>query len=217
MSVSVEHRHDLVVIGASAGGVEALQRVVAGFPPDLPASICVVLHRTGRTPSALAQVLDRAGPLPCRAAVDGDGLELGQILVAPPDRHLVIEAGHVRLTDPVTEPGHRPAAIDVLFRSAAATYDGRTIGVVLSGTLDDGSAGLAVIKAGGGGTVVQDPERAMYADMPRNAIAGSMVDAVAPLERVAEIIVAMVMGTDLLTAVGPVPTDGPQPAGSTAC
>ena len=186
-------RHDLVVIGASAGGVQALQRIVAGLPADLPASVCVVLHRSTGSVSALAKVLDRAGPLPCRTAVDGEPLSVGEILVAPPDRHLVIEGGHVRLTLGAPERGLRPS-VDVLFRSAAAAYDGRTIGVVLSGTLDDGSAGLAVIKAGGGGAIVEDPEYAMYSGMPRSAIAGVKVDAVVPLEQVAENIVAMVTG-----------------------
>jgi two-component system chemotaxis response regulator CheB len=215
MAASAAHRHDLVVIGASAGGVEALQHVVAGLPGDLAASVCVVLHRGASSSSALAQVLDRAGPLPCHTAVDGEKLELGQIIVAAPDRHLVIEAGHVRLTTDPREHGHRPA-IDALFRSAAAAHDARTIGVVLSGTLTDGSAGLAVIKRGGGGAIVQDPEQAMYPGMPRSAIASTEVDAVVAVERVAETIVAMVNGADDPRADGPPATGQPQRARSSA-
>src|SRR5579884_3723136 len=167
---------DLVVMGASAGGVEALRRVVAGLPAELPAAICIVLHLAPDSPSALPKILERAGALPCRAASDGEPLEPGSVLVAPPDRHLVVEDGRVRLTVGPRENGHRPA-IDTLFRSAAARGD-RVVGVVLSGTRDDGAAGLAVIKANGGGAIVQDPKEAMYAGMPRSALASVQVDAV---------------------------------------
>ncbi len=198
----MSNSHDLVVIGASAGGVEALQRVVAGLPADLPASVCVVLHRASGSPSALAKVLDRAGPLSCRTAVDGEPLVLGRILVAPPDHHLVVEDGHVRLTAGPREHGFRPS-VDVLFRSAAAAHDRRVLGVVLSGTLDDGAAGLAEIKGGGGGAIVQDPDQAKYSGMPRSAIANVNVDAIVPLNRVAEMVVDMVNGADTLTEVDP--------------
>lgn len=201
-------RHDLVVFGASAGGVETLRRVVAGLPGDLAAAICVVLHLAPDSPSALARILERSGELPCRAAQDGDRLAPGCILVAPPDRHLVIEDGHVRVTVGPRENGHRPA-IDALFRSAAAQRDGRVIGVILSGTRDDGSAGLAVIKAGGGAAVVQDPKEAMYAGMPRSALASVAVDAVVPSSEVARTVVAMVNGDPL--PPGAQPPDEPDP------
>jgi len=188
------HR-DLVVIGASAGGVEVLTRVVRGLPEDLRAAICIVLHIAPGSPSMLAHILSRAGPLPCRSARDGERLRQGVILVAPPDQHLVIEDGHVRLTGGPRENGHRPA-IDVLFRSAAAALEGRVVGVVLSGTRDDGSAGLAAIKASGGATIVQDPNEAMYAGMPASAIANVAVDAIVPSELVASTIAAMVKGED---------------------
>jgi two-component system chemotaxis response regulator CheB len=194
-------RHDLVVIGASAGGVETLSRVVAGLPPDLPAAICVVLHLAPSSPSALARILERAGPLPCRSACDGDALRLGEIIVAPPDRHLVIEDGRVRLTIGPRENGHRPA-VDVLFRSAATARDGRVLGVVLSGTRDDGAAGLAVIKSGGGAAVVQDPKEALYAGMPASALAHVDVDAVVPSELVADTVAAMVKGEALPPGAG---------------
>jgi two-component system chemotaxis response regulator CheB len=183
-------------MGASAGGVETLRRVVGGLPADLPATVCIVLHIAPGSPSALAQILQRSSRMSCRAAGDGDPLEPGQILVAPPDRHLVVEDLHVCLSVGPRENGHRPA-IDALFRSAAAQRDGKVIGVVLSGTRDDGSAGLAAIKAHGGRTVVQDPEEALYPGMPRSALASVEVDAVVPSERVAEVVIAMVNGDSL--------------------
>ncbi|HTU85703.1 MAG TPA: chemotaxis protein CheB [Solirubrobacteraceae bacterium] len=190
---SSDGRRDLVVIGASAGGVEVLTRVARDLPADLRAAVCIVLHISPGSPSMLAHILGRAGTLPCRAARDGERLREGLILVAPPDHHLVIEDGHVRLTVGPRENGHRPA-IDVLFRSAAEALDSRVIGVILSGTRDDGSAGLAVIKASGGATIVQDPEEALYGGMPTSAIANVAVDAIVKSDLVASTIVSMVKG-----------------------
>lgn len=192
---SVDSRRDLVVIGASAGGVEVLIRVVKELPPDLRAAVCVVLHIAPDSPSMLANILRRAGQLPCRAASDGERLREGVILVAPPNHHLLVEDGHVRLTVGPRENGHRPA-IDVLFRSAAKALDSRVVGVILSGSRDDGSAGMAVIKASGGATIVQDPEDALYAGMPTSAIANVAVDAIVKSDRLASTIVAMVKGED---------------------
>jgi two-component system chemotaxis response regulator CheB len=186
-------RQHIVVIGASAGGVETLQRVVRGLPPDLPATICIVLHLHPGSPSALAAILRRATELPCRTAVDEEELRVGEILVAPPNRHLAIEGNHVSLTTDPPDSGHRPS-VDVLFRSAAAAHGGHVVGVVLSGTRDDGTAGLAVIKANGGRTIVQDPEEARYAGMPANAIAHVDVDVVVPSDQIADAIVKMVNG-----------------------
>lgn len=192
---------DLVVIGASAGGVETLKRVVAGLPEDLPATICIVLHIAPDSPSALASILERAGSLPCHAARDGDPLDPGVILVAPPDHHLVIEDRRVRVTMGPRENGHRPA-VDVLFRSAAAERDGRVIGVILSGTQDDGAAGLAVIKSRGGATIVQDPTEALYAGMPASALAHVAVDAVLPSGGIADMVAAMVNGEHARSIAG---------------
>jgi two-component system, chemotaxis family, protein-glutamate methylesterase/glutaminase len=191
--------HDLVVIGASAGGVEALKTLVAGLPRDLPAAICVVLHLAPTSTSALAGILERAGALPCRPAANGEPLRHGHVLVAPPDHHLLVEDGRVQLGVGPRENGHRPS-VDVLFRSAALARPGGVVGVVLSGTRDDGSAGLAVIKSNGGTAVVQDPDDALYSGMPANALAHVAVDAVAPVALMAQAIVAMVTG-------GPLPAD----------
>lgn len=209
-SPATEHvgpNRDLVVMGASAGGVETLKCVVAGLPPDLPAAVCVVLHIAPTSPSALAHILRRAGPLPCRAALDGEPLRPGEILVAPPDRHLVIEDGRARLTVGPRENGHRPA-VDVLFRSAAAVRRTQVVGVVLSGTRDDGAAGLAAIKASGGAAVVQDPDDALYAGMPANALAHVAVDAVVPATQIAQTVAAIVRGEESSAAGAPGKPDG---------
>jgi two-component system chemotaxis response regulator CheB len=186
---------DLVVIGASAGGVEALKQVVEGLPEDLAAAVCVVLHIAPGSPSALAAILRRAGPLPCRGAEDDVPLQKGEIVVAQPDRHLVIEDGRVRLTVGPRENGHRPA-VDVLFRTAAAARHRRVVGVVLSGTRDDGAAGLAVIKANGGAAVVQSPAEAMYAGMPISALTNVVADAVVSSDQMGETIAAIVRGEE---------------------
>lgn len=213
-SESFDGHRDLVVIGASAGGVEVLTRVARGLPADLRAAVCVVLHIAPASPSMLAHILGRAGQLPCRAARDGDRLRAGEILVAPPDHHLVVEDGHVRLTVGPRENGHRPV-IDVLFRSAAEALDSRVVGVILSGTRDDGSAGLAVIKASGGATIVQDPEEASYPGMPTSAIANVRVDAIVKSDRLASTIVAMVKGEDPPPGASP-EAPGPTPPAAEA-
>jgi two-component system chemotaxis response regulator CheB len=195
--------HDLVVIGASAGGVETLRRVVAGLPEDLAAAVCVVMHIAPASPSALAHILTRAGPLNCSQADDGDALVPGRILVAPPDRHLVIEDSRARLTVGPRENGHRPA-VDALFRSAAAERGGGVVGVILSGNRDDGAAGLAAIKAVGGATIVQDPDEALYPGMPASAIATVAVDSVVSSDKIAEAIAEMVKSED---PPPPEPTD----------
>ena len=163
---------DVVVVGASLGGVDALQALVGGLPADLPAAVFVVQHVAAASPGVLGGILDRRGPLPARLAQDGEPVEPGRIYVAPPDRHLLVTPGAVRLSDGVRENRARPA-VDPLFRSAAVAYRSRVVGVVLTGALDDGAAGLRAVTRCGGLAVVQDPADAAYPDMPRHALAAS--------------------------------------------
>jgi two-component system chemotaxis response regulator CheB len=171
---------DIVVVGASAGGVEALDRLVRGFPPELPAAVFVVLHLPAGGRSVLPEILARAGGLPATVPQDGERPDRGHIYVAPPDRHLLLVGRQMRLTGGPRENGHRPA-IDPLFRSAARTYGRRVIAIVLSGNLDDGAAGSRLVKDRGGMVLVQDPEDALYPDMPASAAAVTDVDALLPL------------------------------------
>jgi two-component system chemotaxis response regulator CheB len=193
---------DLVVIGASAGGVNALKRLVAGLPDDLPAAVCIVLHLARGSPSALAGILDRAGPLPCRFAELDQPLHIGEVVIAPPDHHLEVEDGLVHVTAGPRDNGYRPA-VNVLFRTAAAARHSRVVGVILSGTMEDGAAGLAVIKAAGGAAVVQSPEDAEYPGMPASALAHVSVDAVVASELIGETIAAIVKGEELPAAATP--------------
>src|SRR5262245_52364907 len=176
---------DIVVIGASAGGVQALDQLVERLPPELPASVFVVLHLAAGGRSVLPSILARMGPLP--AAVPGEQQvpERGHIYVAPPDRHLLLVGEEVRLTGGPRENGHRPA-IDPLFRSAARTYGPRVIAVVLSGTLDDGAAGARVVRDRGGRVIVQHPDDALYSDMPQNTLDVAGADSVLPASEIAD-------------------------------
>ncbi len=166
---------DVIVIGASAGGVEVLASIVRALPPDLPASVLIVLHVAPSSPSILPSLLQRRCALPVAFAADGDLLQHGRVYVAPPDRHLVVGPDRVRITRAPRENHSRPA-IDPLFRSAALAYGARVIAVILSGRLDDGTAGLWAVKDRGGTTVVQDPDDALHPDMPRNALQYTAAD-----------------------------------------
>ena len=165
----------VIAIGASAGGVEALKQLVAGLYRDFPFAVLVTLHMAAGSPSVLARILDRSGPLPAAQARDGEHLVAGRVYVAVPDRHLLVEDHRIVVSRGPTEDGFRPA-INPLLRSAAVAYGPRAIGVLLSGVLDDGVLGLAAIRARGGVTVVQDPDDALFPAMPRNAIAAQIVD-----------------------------------------
>ena len=180
------HR-DLIVAGASAGGVEALAKLVADLPPELPAAMLVVLHVLSTGTSVLPNILDRAGPLPATSARHHELIERGHIYVAPPDHHMLVADDHIELTHGPRENGHRPA-IDPLFRSAARSRGERVIAVVLSGALDDGTAGLQVVQRAGGTTLVQDPDEALYEGMPRSAIEHGAADHVVELRAMADAI-----------------------------
>jgi two-component system chemotaxis response regulator CheB len=160
---------DIIVLGASAGGVEALITVVRALPRDLPASLFVVLHIPPDGASALPDILTRSGNLPAAHPQDGEPIVCGHIYVAPPDYHLLVEPGHVRVMRGPRENRHRPG-VDPLFRTAARAYGPRVIGVVLSGMLDDGSAGMIAIRSRGGIGIVQDPHDALFSGMPESAI-----------------------------------------------
>lgn len=174
----------VVVIGASAGGVEALTALLAALPADTPAAIVVVLHMAPAAPSVLPSILARAGRLPVTVATDGALLRAGQVYVGPPDAHLVINGDALALVRGPREHGHCPA-IDPLFSSAARAHGRHVIGVVLSGNLSDGTLGLAEIKRHGGVALVQEPGEALFGGMPRSAIGGVAVDAVLPLAALA--------------------------------
>ena len=171
---------DAIVVGSSAGGVRALRGLLQGLPRDLAASVVVVNHIPAHGPSALPLLLASAGPLAAKAVDDGEALKHGTIYVAPADRHVVIEKGRLRLTRGPRENRVRPC-VDTLFRSAAVDLGERVVGVVLSGTLDDGTAGLWAIKDRGGVAMVQQPSEAEYPDMPESAIEHVAVDHVLPV------------------------------------
>ncbi|HEX2224587.1 MAG TPA: chemotaxis protein CheB [Thermoanaerobaculia bacterium] len=185
---------DIVVIGASAGGVAALSNLVGELPHDFPAAVFIVLHVSRYGTSAMPAILSRAGVLPASHPRDGEPFEPGRIYVAPPDHHLVLEPGRVRLSRGPSENGHRPA-VDVLFRTAAHSYKNRVIGVVLTGNLDDGTAGLAEIKAQNGLAVAQDPEDADHPAMPSSAIANVAVDHVLALGEIPGLLLRRVRET----------------------
>jgi two-component system chemotaxis response regulator CheB len=172
--------HDIIVIGASVGGVEALSNLVAQFPKDLEAALFIVQHVSPTATGHLAQILDRAGPLPATIAQDCESFEYGHIYVAPPDRHLLVMQGCLRVTRGLRENRVRPA-IDPLFRSAAVAYGARVVGVVLTGLQNDGTSGLMAIKRCGGIAIVQDPTDARYPDMPTNALEQVEIDYCVPI------------------------------------
>lgn len=178
------HR-DIVVIGASAGGIQMLTQLFADLPAGLEASFFVVLHVPADSPSLLPGILARAssGRFAVAHAIDGEPIERGRVYVAPPNRHLVLHRDRVHVARGPRENGHRPA-IDPLFRSAARVYRNRTIGVVLSGSLDDGSAGLQLVKRCGGICLVQDPHEAPYPEMPWSAILAAEPQHVLPVRAI---------------------------------
>jgi len=166
---------DIVVVGASAGGIAPLKQLTSKLPRGLPVSVFAVVHTPPWRPSELPRILTNGSSLPARHPQTDDPIEPGWIYVAPPDHHLLIEKDRMRLWRGPKENRHRPA-VNPLFRSAAVTYGERVIGVVLSGSQDDGSAGLWWVKQYGGTTIVQHPESAEFPDMPNNALEHVQID-----------------------------------------
>jgi two-component system chemotaxis response regulator CheB len=182
----------VVVIGTSAGGLAALQELLRPIPKDFPAAIFVVQHLAPTsTGEILADALKRIAALPCRLADDQDQVIGGRILVARPDLHLLVKKGKVLVTKGARENRYRPG-IDPLFRSAAVAYGNRVIGIVLTGRLDDGTAGLASIKACGGTCIVQSPEEAAYSDMPASALENVKVDYSVPIAEMSGLLQAII-------------------------
>lgn len=179
--------HDIIVIGASAGGVEALSALVRKLPEDLPAAVFAVLHVPAESPSMLPNILSRAGKLPASQPQHGEEIRQGHIYVAPPDHHLLVHKGHVGVVRGPKENRHRPA-VDPLFRSAARWYGPRAVGVVLTGALDDGTVGMMAIKERGGIAVVQDPKEAMYPSMPSSVLQNCEVDHVLTLGEIPDLL-----------------------------
>jgi two-component system chemotaxis response regulator CheB len=170
----------VVAVAASAGGVEALTALASSLPMDFPAPVLVVLHISPTGSSLLPHILDRAGKLPARHPRNGERLTSGVILVAPPDRHLVVAKNRAHVLAGPKENGHRPAA-DVLLRSVAENFGSRSAGLVLSGTMDDGAAGLRAIRTVGGMAMVQEPAQAAFPSMPLAAIEEADPQVVAPV------------------------------------
>jgi len=179
--------YKIVVIGASAGGIEASKQLLDDFPADLPAAVFLVIHIPATHKSHLTKIMSRNGKLTAKNPEDGEQVRPGNIYIAPPGRHMIIHGGVIRLTMGPHENGHRPA-LDPLFRSAAAEYGSRVTGVILSGNLDDGVAGLKAIQKAGGMTIAQDPNEAPFPGMPENAIRALKLDHVLPVKRIAGVI-----------------------------
>jgi two-component system, chemotaxis family, protein-glutamate methylesterase/glutaminase len=182
---------EIVVIGASTGGIDALKIIASGLPAEFAASVLIVLHVSPHGLGILPEILMRSGPLPATNARDWEQLKPGHIYVAPPDYHLLIErGGYARVTQGPKENRFRPA-VDPLFRSAAYAFGPRVVGVVLTGWLDDGTAGLHAVKECGGTAVVQHPEDALAPSMPLSAMKHVEVDHCVPLEEIAPLLVRL--------------------------
>ena len=179
--------HDIVVIGASAGGIEALKEITSNLAPDLDAAIFIVVHLSPESSGLLPNILNRHSKIPAHQAEDGEAIRPRRIYVAPPDRHLLLESDQVRVVNGPRHNRHRPA-IDLLFRTAARHFTDRVVGAVLTGFLDDGSSGLLAIHNAGGATIVQSTDDAEVASMPKNALEQVQPDYCVPLVEIADII-----------------------------
>jgi len=183
-------QHDIIVIGMSAGGLDASIAIIRALPVGFPAALFVVTHMPAEGPSFLPGILSRAGPLPAVHVTDGMAIAPGQIYCATPDHHLLIESGHIHSLRGMKENGFRPA-IDATLRTAARAYGSRVVGVILTGQLDDGTAGLLAVKRRGGYAIVQDPDEAEFPSMPRTAGRYVAIDAVLQLNEIAPLLVRL--------------------------
>lgn len=181
---------DIVVIGASAGGIGAIRTILRDLPRDFGGSVFIVVHTSADAPGVLDVIFGTAGPLPAAIVESGERIERGRVYVARPDHHLIIEPGRIRLTRGPKENRFRPA-VDPLFRSAAQTYGPRVVGIVLSGGLDDGTSGLWAVKQLGGTAIVQDPEEALAPSMPDSARRHVRVDHVVGVNEIAPLLVRL--------------------------
>ncbi|HVE71553.1 MAG TPA: chemotaxis protein CheB [Thermoanaerobaculia bacterium] len=188
-------RTDIIVIGASAGGIDAIRTILGGLPEDFPGSLLVVVHTSPDSPGVLDVIFNSAGALPAVTARDGERIAPGHVYVAPPDHHLLIEPGRMCLTRGPKENRFRPA-VDPLFRSAAQTYGPRVAGIILSGGLDDGTSGLRTVKQMGGTAIVQDPREAWAPSMPQSALQHVRADHVLPVGEIAALLVRLAAGAD---------------------
>jgi two-component system chemotaxis response regulator CheB len=185
---------DIVAIGASAGGLEALSAILSGLPGELPATVFIVMHTAPNSPGYLVEILSNAGPLPVRYARNGERFRKSAAYIAPPDHHLLLSSdGKMEVVRGPRENRTRPA-VDPLFRSAALAFGSRVVGIVLSGGLDDGTAGLRGIKMCGGVAVVQDPADALVSSMPASALRNVSVDYCKPAQALADLISHLVQG-----------------------
>jgi two-component system chemotaxis response regulator CheB len=198
---------DIVVIGTSAGGMAALNKIATALPADFPGSVFIVMHLSPESLGGLPDFLAKAGPLPAAHAHDGEPVKLGRIYVAPPDCHLIVGADRLRVTRGPKENRFRPA-VDPLFHSAALAFGPRVAGVVLTGYLDDGTAGLAAIKRAGGIAIVQDPIEAEAPYMPRSALRHVKVDHCVKLAEIAPLLVKL---ATTAAAVGEASREGKMP------
>jgi len=196
----------IVAVGTSSGGLEALRALLGALPEDFPAPLCIVMHTAAETPGILAAILNRSTALDVRYAADGSPLRAGRVYIAQADRHLLVEPGRLRVTAGPRKNRFRPA-IDPLFRSVAQVFGPGAVGVLLTGSLDDGTSGLEVIKRLGGAAVVQDPADALFPEMPQSAIEHVAVDHVVPLAGMGPLLTELMRAPGQKQAVEAVPGD----------
>lgn len=182
---------DIVVVGGSAGALDVFRTLAGALPKDLNAAIFMVLHLAPDYPSRLKDILGRVTPLKVLQAHDREPIQHGHIYVAPPDQHLTIERDHMRVQRGPRENRHRPA-IDPLFRTAARVYGARVTGIIMSGYLDDGAAGLLAVRSRGGYAIVQDPDDATASQMPESALRYAGADLILPAAEIGSALVARV-------------------------